>query len=176
MYRKRSIFSSSETEIRIHRTPPLASDGIRGICNWCGGPTKGKKKWHMNCMFKGYNIATNYKGALRRVIRARDKGICSITGEFDKLWQADHIRPLFLVDRGLPVRIVQLYFLPDNIQTLSTVVHREKTKRENAFIKRGVNLPIIRDPIRDGLISGNIPVPTMISYDGMMEVENWLKG
>ena len=164
MFQKGSLFSKNKSEVRPHRLPPL----FEVNCGWCGLG----KKWHNRCLLE-YNLAINHKGALRKKIWARDKGVCNITRMFDPKWEADHVQPLFRVDRYLPIRIVQLYFLPCNIQTLSKREHLIKTKREMAFLRKGSVLPIIDDPVRYGLRSGFIKIPEMSDED-FDSLKSWL--
>lgn len=50
-----------------------------------------------------------------------------------ELWHADHIVPLWRVDRSLPWPTVFRYWLPDNVQTLCDRCHKAKTAREAGY-------------------------------------------
>lgn len=53
--------------------------------------------------------------------------------EFDiAVWHADHIVPLWLVDRSIEWVKLQLYWLLDNLQTLCHKCHKAKTAKEAA--------------------------------------------
>lgn len=138
----------------VHRRPTIRfSDAPRGQCRWCGEPilhSEGDKqgepnlrrRWHPECV-DAYNASD--PGELRRALRKRDRGCCAICkldtnglrrelkgrGRARKLrergfkprqslWEADHIVPL--IDGGG-------YGL-DNLQTLCTPCHKQKTADE----------------------------------------------
>ncbi len=139
-----------------HRRPAIPfSDAPRGTCRWCGedivhasgsheGEPNRRRRWHPGCVDQ-YN-ASDPREARRR-IRKRDRGICADCGldtiklkrEFraigrgrnkairergfkprQSLWELDHIVPL--IDGG--------DHSDENLQTLCTPCHVEKTTRE----------------------------------------------
>ena len=156
-----------------HRIPPMAIDqDERGNCRWCGLEASDQATWHTECLNE-YRLATNWRGRMRKLIKARDQAICAVTGRYDPRWQLDHIQPLFNVDRGLPVRIVQMYFSPANIQTLSLKAHHVKTAREMEMM-RGIRLASYQDPIRRGLRSGDLRLPTGLSAKDREFLATWI--
>lgn len=139
-----------------HRRPEIPfSDAPRGECRWCGKPilheAGGKRgepnlrrRWHPVCVEQ--YMESDPREARRRV-RKRDRGICATCGvdtyavrrrhrgrgatrklrelgykPRKSLWELDHIVPL--VDGGGHEL--------ENLQTLCTPCHKEKTVREAA--------------------------------------------
>lgn len=106
-----------------------------------------RRTWHPECV-KLYFIATTSKGQ-REALWARDRGVCAVCGrdtlaeakatinaemyrylERNQLnghrWQADH--KLALINADCDPRAFTL----DNLQTLCTACHKQKTKRDMA--------------------------------------------
>ncbi len=137
-----------------HRRPTIAfSDAPRGRCRWCGeeilhrsGAQKGevnrRRRWHERCV-EIYNRSDPREA--RRLVRKRDRCICAechldtralkreLRGRGSaqrlrergfvprrSLWELDHIVPL--IDGG--------GHEIENLQTLCTPCHKQKTTRE----------------------------------------------
>jgi len=137
-----------------HRRPTIQfSDAPRGQCRWCGelifhpsgdkrGEVDRRRRWHPECV-DIYNASDPSEA--RRMLRKRDRGRCAVCrldtnrlrrqvrgrGRTRKLrelgfkprqslWEADHILPL--IDGGGHGL--------DNLQTLCTPCHKQKTADE----------------------------------------------
>ena len=145
---------------RPHRSPPPAvapisggrgcpslphEDASLGHCRWCGKqtfkadgtPSLGRRLHSGNCR-RNFRVA-GY-GYVRDGVFLRDKGVCVVCGRGHVLfgsWEADHIYPLWLVDRSQPG--AWRYWTLDNLQTLCKEHHDAKSKREardRAHIRR----------------------------------------
>jgi len=140
--------------VSAHRRPAIPhSDAPRGTCRWCGehifyakGPKQGeldrRRRWHPDCV-EVYNASDPREA--RRVVRKRDRGVCADCGidtyvvrrevrgkgrtrklrergyvPRRSLWELDHIVPL--IDGGSHAL--------ENLQTLCTPCHKQKTARE----------------------------------------------
>ena len=84
-------------------------------------------------------------GGARFVLWERDGGVCAVCGVRCDLfgstrngnWSADHIYPLWLVDRSQPE--AYRYWMPENLQTLCAKHHTEKSRSEaraRAYVRR----------------------------------------
>lgn len=69
------------------------------------------------------------QATLRRRLFDRDNGVCVVCDVFDDKWAADHILPLWLVDRKAPD--AWKYWTIDNAQTLCESCHQSKTTQEH---------------------------------------------
>lgn len=146
----------------IAKAPP-------GTCVWCGGALpKGRRSWCSDDCVTEYRVA-NFQGDARRHLFARDRGICAACGtdpadsmrfviNHNRLglpspdgyrytplrrepgaWIADHIVPLWSVDRDAPDAF--RFWTLANLQTLCVPCSNAKTAREageRAAIRRGV--------------------------------------
>lgn len=101
----------------------------RGTCRWCGeviiirGKPALRCNWHAECV-AAYKVQA-WPQEARRVVRARDHGICAACGVDTKAahlgaWELDHRIPL--IDGGS--KDLQ------NLQTLCVPCHKAKTARE----------------------------------------------
>jgi len=141
-------------DLPAHRRPTIAfSAAPRGTCRWCGkpilygeGPKRGqldrRRRWHPACI-EAYNMSDPREA--RRLVRRRDRGICAACGldtyalrrevkgrgrtralrqrgfkPRKSLWELDHVVPL--IDGGGHEL--------DNLQTLCTPCHKEKSAAE----------------------------------------------
>lgn len=129
-----------------HRKPKLLPKQP-GSCRWCGleirkpdGSLWTRRTWHPECV-RLVDIAKN-SAAQRKYCWERDRGKCRVCGKQAEdpqrrhwnsgdLWQADHIRPLFL-GKGLD----RAFFAPENLQTICTECHKAKN-RADARAARG---------------------------------------
>jgi 5-methylcytosine-specific restriction protein A len=139
-----------------HRRPEIPfSEAPRGSCRWCGedilheagdheGQVNRRRRWHQTCVDE-YNESDPREA--RKRIRRRDRGICAACGVDTKklkrefkaigrgrvkavrsrgfkprksLWELDHVVPL--IDGG--------GHSDDNLQTLCTPCHTQKTAQE----------------------------------------------
>ena len=128
-----------------------------------------------------WNFRAAGYGMMRWAVFHRDKGVCAVCGggddpdnhflgtrnmvevgsgamrgrgnEWDTGWEADHIYPLWLVDRSSFK--AWRYWTLENLQTLCSVHHKEKSRRE-ARIRAYINQSI------PGLLPGRsvqLPLP-----------------
>lgn len=98
---------------------------IDGLCA-CGCEKKlvGKqKKWASEkCAEVAYNYFSIIKGnntMIRKALYNLDNGYCRNCGVYDKLWEADHITPVFMGGGLSDIT---------NFQTLCVNCHKEKSK------------------------------------------------
>lgn len=132
--------------------------GGKHACPWCGLLCEGKRRiWHPECVTE-HNLA-NHSSSQRSLCWSRDQGVCAKCG-FDcktvircvrgrtaammgipvryitevsfepSRWDADHIFPLWLVDRTNADW--RKYFGAENLQTLCDKCHKAKSAREAA--------------------------------------------
>jgi 5-methylcytosine-specific restriction protein A len=137
----------------------------QGLCVWCGGKLEGRRRsWCSDECVTEYRVA-NFAGDAVRAVRARDHGVCAGCGLDTKTvikwrqsgeyhfygqppdgpvtpvewhfteWHADHIVPLWSVDRSAPDAF--RYWTLDNLQTLCAPCHKAKSKSEAAARARG---------------------------------------
>ncbi|MCI0409062.1 MAG: HNH endonuclease [Acidobacteria bacterium] len=107
-----------------------------GVCRMCGKPVLRedgtqnlRRTWHRGEPWEERNCVQDYmlhfQNSARSIVWDRDKGVCKACGtqsDFWGGWEADHVVPL--ADGGS--------FGLENLQTLCTDHHRDKTARENA--------------------------------------------
>ena len=121
-------------------------DASPGFCRWCGEEilrkngtiSLGRKLHDGECR---WNFRAAGYGLVRWAVFHRDKGVCAVCGLTDPNengdWEADHIYPLWLVDRSSP-EAWRCWAL-ENLQTLCAEHHTEKSRSEaraRAYIKR----------------------------------------
>lgn len=120
-----------------HRKPKLLPRQP-GSCRWCGleirkpdGSLWVRRTWHPECV--DLVAIAKDSAAQRQHCWDKDRGKCNVCGKqtcdptrkkqwnSGDLWQADHIRPLFL-GKGLD----RAFFAPENLQTICTECHKAK--------------------------------------------------
>jgi len=113
--------------------------------------------WHPECVTI-YRIA-NFQGDAISHLRRRDHGVCANcgstpadriqnrNGRYDTGWCADHVVPLWSVDRNAENAF--RYWTLENLQTLCESCHKAKTAREaaeRAAIRRAAKVSLSPDP------------------------------
>lgn len=99
-----------------------------GVCACgCGSELTGRKtKWASNeCAYNAFVSFAIVKGdtsVIRSELLKIDKGFCRNCGVYDGQWQADHIKPVHKGGGACHI---------DNLQTLCTDCHKEKTYNES---------------------------------------------
>ena len=135
-----------EVFLEEHRTPPKPDyyyTNKKGQCRYCGDVIKNNKglvnkrsSWHPECADEYMMIY--HPGETRKRIWQRDGGVCAKCGELqprksrihELKWHVDHIKPLW-EQKGKKFDEIDLsYWKEDNLQTLCTKCHTEKTSRE----------------------------------------------
>ena len=141
------VMSSRNHPLLPHEDAPL------GHCRWCGSEILGKKGTILlgrrlhdgDCR---WNFRAAGYGLVRWAVFHRDGGVCAICGKgnpWDTGWEADHIYPLWLVDRSSPE--TWRYWALGNLQTLCAEHHTEKSRRE-ARVRAYVRWQIRKSPGR----------------------------
>lgn len=133
----------------VDRGPPRKPNWQigKGLCVWCGRALQGKRRsWCGNACVTEYRIA-NFNGDAVSALRKRDGGICACCGTDARSgdgWDADHIVPLWAVDRDAPDAF--RFWTMANLQTLCRPCHKIKTAREareRASARRRPGIPAI---------------------------------
>ena len=138
-----------EVFLEEHRIPPKPDHyytKVKGQCRYCGGLIKTNKGnlnrrayWHPECVDEYMMIY--HPGETRKRIWNRDGGICAKCGILqprkskmhELKWHVDHIKPLW-EQKGKRFENIDLdYWREDNLQTLCTACHTEKTSKEAAL-------------------------------------------
>lgn len=78
--------------------------------------------------WEDYGVIVNQE-RLRKLVFKRDGGVCAKCGEVAKEWQADHIYPLWLVDKNDYPNCLK-YWSINNAQTVCMSCANKKTTRE----------------------------------------------
>ena len=136
-----------EIFLEHHRTPPKPDYYYvkkKGQCRYCGDVIKNKKglvnkrsTWHPKCADEYMMIY--HPGETRKRIWNRDGGVCAKCGELqprksrqhDLKWHVDHIKPLW-EQKGKKFDEIDLsYWEEENLQTLCTKCHSDKTSKES---------------------------------------------
>lgn len=114
------------------RLPPKLPDydSAPGICVWCARAVE-RGRWHKECQ-RAYHIARFSKDAIQACFE-RDAGVCAKCGwgsspQHINEWYADHITPLWRVDREHPKAF--WFWTIGNLQTLCRACHKKKTAEE----------------------------------------------
>jgi 5-methylcytosine-specific restriction endonuclease McrA len=118
--------------MQSYRNPPKPQHYFtapKGYCRFCGeiilkadGTQRTRAHWHQECV-EQYKLIY-WPANTSKAVRRRDKGKCAKCGAKDGDWQVDHIKPLVEAQGRVE------YWLLDNLQTLCTECHKEKTALE----------------------------------------------
>ena len=148
--RHKRTFGKKKPEPKIfleeHRVPPKPTSyytTMKGRCRFCGtlirkkdGKTNTRRSWHSECIDQYTFIY--HPSETRKQIWKRDKGHCSGCGIIQprksrkhiEKWHVDHIKPLW-EQKGKRFKEIDLnYWRGDNLQTLCTTCHSDKTSKE----------------------------------------------